>query len=120
MVARLCAADNRRWEGQVDQKALLDDIQALMQAPLDRDAAEGRARVERVLTDGYAHALVLEGERLRIERQIGAVTARLHAGGGGKRLAGELSELSKRLSGTDRALMELRTLLASLRDRLRR
>ena len=103
----------------MDRDALLDDIRALMHAPLDRDAAEGRARVERVLTDGYAHALVLEGERLQIERQIGAVTARLHAGGG-RRLAGELSELSKRLSGTDRALAELRTLLASLRDRLRR
>jgi hypothetical protein len=103
----------------VDQEALLDDIRALMHAPLEGDAADGRARVERVLTDGYAHALVLEGERLRIERQIGDVTARLH-NGGSRGLARELSELSKRLSGTDRALAELRGLLASLRDHLRR
>jgi hypothetical protein len=103
----------------VDQQALLDNIRALMQAPLDRDAAEGRARVERVLTDGYAHALVLEGERLQIERQMSEITAKLQARGG-RSLARELSELSKRLSGTDTALVELRTLLASLRDRLRR
>jgi hypothetical protein len=103
----------------MDQQGLLDDIRELMHAPLDRDAAEGRARVERVLTDGYAHALVLEGERLQIERRIGAVTARIGEGQG-RGLAGELSELSSRLSHTDGALAELRGLLASLRDRLRR
>jgi hypothetical protein len=102
----------------VDQE-LLDDINALMQAPIEPEAAESRARVERVLTDGYAHALVLEGERLQIERQIGAVTARI-GDGEGNGLAVELSELSRRLSLTDRTLAELRGLLASLRDRLRR
>ena len=40
--------------------------------------------------------------------------------GEGNGLAVELSELSRRLSLTDRALAELRGLLASLRDRLRR
>jgi hypothetical protein len=103
----------------VEQDVLLDDIRALIQAPIDREGAEGRAHVERVLTDGYAHALVLEGERLQIERQIGAVTARIGEGGG-RGLAGQLSELSARLSLTDRTLAELRGLLASLRDRLRR
>jgi len=103
----------------VNQQALINDIRAAMQTPLEADATASRAHVERVLTDGYAHALVLEGERLQIERQIGAVTARIGAGGG-KGLAGELSELSDRLSRTDRALRELRAQLASLRDRLRR
>jgi hypothetical protein len=103
----------------VEQDALLDDIRALMQAPLDRDRTEARARVERTLTDGYAHALALEGERLQLERRIGAVTAQL-GDGEGNGLVGELSELSERLSGTDRTLAELRGVLASLRDRLRR
>ena len=98
---------------------LLDDIKALMHTPIESGGAEGRARVERVLTDGYAHALVLEGERLQIERQIGAVTARI-GDGEGNGLAVELSELSRRLSLADRTLAELRGLLASLRDRLRR
>jgi len=102
----------------VDQE-LLDDIKALMQTPIEPEGREGRARVERVLTDGYAQALVLEGERLQIERQIGAVTARIGEGAGNT-LAVELSELTRRLSLTDRALAELRGLLASLRDRLRR
>ena len=102
----------------MNEEALLDDIRALMQAPLDRGGTETRARVERTLTDGYAHALVLEGERLQLERRIGAVTAQL-GNGEGNGLVGELSELSERLSRTDRALAELRSLLASLRDRLR-
>jgi hypothetical protein len=102
----------------VDQDALLDDIRTLMEAPLDGRHADERAHVERILTDGYAQALVLEGERLQLERQIGAVTAKLGAGGGNG-LAGELSELSDRLSLTDSTLSELRSLLASLRDRLR-
>ena len=99
----------------LDQDTLLDDIRALMDAPRDGD----RARVERTLTDGYAHALVLETERLRIEREIDEVTARLGAGEGDG-LVGELSALSQKLGGTERALAELRFLLASLRDRLRR
>jgi hypothetical protein len=102
----------------MDQEALLDDIRAAMQAPID-EGADGRARVERILTDGYARALVLEGERLQIERAIGAVTDRL-GGGEARSLAGELSELSARLRLTDGTLSELRGLLASLRDRLRR
>jgi hypothetical protein len=107
------------WEGLIVDQELLDDIKAVMQAPIEPKGGEGRARVERVLTDGYAHALVLEGERLQIERQIGAVTARI-GDGEGNGLVVELSELSRRLSLTDRTLAELRGLLASLRDTLRR
>jgi hypothetical protein len=103
----------------MDEDALLHDIRALVQAPLDGRPADVRARVERILTDGYAQALVLEGERLQIEREIGAVTARLGSPEG-RNLTGELSELTHRLGRTDRALGELRSLLASLRDRLRR
>jgi hypothetical protein len=119
MAARRLRPDNRAGGVIVNQEALLDDIRALMQAPIDGDGGEGRARVERVLTDGYAQALVLEGERLQIERQIGAVTARIGEGENNG-LANELSALSERLSLTNRTLAELRGLLASLRDRLRR
>jgi hypothetical protein len=111
--------ENRVGGYDVDRDALLDDIRALIETPIDREAADARARVERILTDGYAHALVLEGERLQIERAIGAVTARLGRGESNG-AAGELSELSQRLSRTDGMLSELRALLASLRDRLRR
>jgi hypothetical protein len=114
------AADTSEGEVYaVDRDVLLDDIKALIEAPIDGRRADVRARVERLLTDGYAQALVLEGERLQLERQIGVVTAKLGAGGGNG-LAGELSDLSDQLSLTDRTLAELRSLLASLRDRLRR
>jgi hypothetical protein len=103
----------------MDQQALLEDIRSLMQGPLDSDPVEARARVERTLTDGYAHALALEGERLQIERRIDEVTSQLDTDEGGS-LVGELSALSQKLGRTERALAELRGLLASLRDRLRR
>ena len=55
----------------MNQETLLEDIRALIQAPLEGDAVGARARVERTLTDGYAHALLLEGERRQLERRIG-------------------------------------------------
>src|SRR5919201_5101172 len=73
----------RRRTVVMDRQAVLEDIRSLMQGPLDGDPVEARARVERTLTDGYAHALALEGERLRIERQIGVLTARLGTDGEG-------------------------------------
>lgn len=97
-----------------DRSAVLEDIRALMQA-----SPSDRARIERTLTDGYAHALELEVERLQLERRIGEVTARI----GAEPEAGlldELAELSRELTRIDTSLSELRTLLASLRDRARR
>jgi len=103
----------------VDRTVLLEDIRTLISAPLGGDQSVDRARVERTLTDGYAHALALEAERLQIERRMEHVTARI---GAGERngVVGELSRLSQQLGSTERSLAELRTLLASLRDRVRR
>jgi hypothetical protein len=71
-------------------------------------------RIERTLTDGYAHALSLEGEQLRLERRIAQV-ARMH-GDDGARL-GELASLTGRLDGVMSDLGRLRALLMDLRHR---
>jgi hypothetical protein len=67
--------------------------------------------IEHTLTDGYASALALEGERWRLERQIAELARRLRDPG----QARELRELALRLTATDEELADLRRLLASLR-----
>ncbi len=69
--------------------------------------------MEHTLTEGYAHALALEGERLRIEREIGELVGRLEQG----EPAGRLRALADRLAGTDRELTRLRGVLATLREK---
>jgi hypothetical protein len=99
-----------------DRDALLRDICTLMHAPLEGERDALRARMERTLTDGYAHALALEGEALQLERELGAAAARVGKGetdGAVDRIA----DLSSRLRNTNSDLAELRVLLASLRDR---
>jgi hypothetical protein len=71
------------------------------------------AHVEDVLTGGYAQALALEAEQLRLERHL-------------RRLAGdpradrvEAVELTERLSAVEVELSHLRTMLRTLRDRAR-
>lgn len=94
---------------------LLDRINELLDAPAQGVRAPALARIEHTLTDGYARALALEGERWRIERRIGEV-ARLQNGDQGH--TGELSALAQRLSAADRELARLRGLLTTLRARL--
>jgi chromosome segregation ATPase len=87
---------------------LFDEIEiALRETRGGRDAL---ARIEHTLTDGYASALALEGERWRIERRIGEVArdAAAHAD--------ELAKLAQRLSATDGELGRLRRRLAILRE----
>src|SRR3954447_6261353 len=48
-----------------DRATVLADIRALAAAPAPR-----LEEVERTLTDGYAHALRLEAERLRLQREL--------------------------------------------------
>jgi hypothetical protein len=57
--------------GMPQPDPLLDEIAALLAAAESRDDP---VRLERTLTDGYARALSLEAERLRLERQIRAPT----------------------------------------------
>ena len=72
--------------------------------------------LERTLTDGYATALALEGERIRIERRMDGVAAEIEARPEGAR---ELSELAERRAKVDSELSHLRTKLGLLKQRTR-
>jgi hypothetical protein len=56
---------------------LQEEIAELLTAPEDGADAPTLATLERRLTDGYAEALALEAERLRIERRLGEVDGEL-------------------------------------------
>ena len=71
-------------------------------------------RIERTLTDGYAHALSLEGERLRLERRLAELARELHAGDTATK-TNELSSVAERLDGNAGDLTRLRSALADLR-----
>jgi ABC-type phosphate transport system auxiliary subunit len=96
--------------------ALLDEITELIDQPLPRDRQHHLERVERLLTDGYAHALALEAERWRLERRIGQVAADLSNGDVAEKTE-ELSTLASRLTSAQGDLLELRGLLSTLRIR---
>jgi hypothetical protein len=88
---------------------LLAQINALISAPT-RDLET----IERTLTDGYAHALSLEGEKWRLEKRIDELAHGLQRGNTeGK--AKELSSLTKRLDGNAGELVLLRRRLGELR-----
>ena len=55
-------------------------------------------QIERTLTDGYAHALALEAERSRLERQIAQVAQGIEDGDTAEN-ARELASLTRRLDG---------------------
>ena len=94
---------------------LCDELGTLIHAPPARDDA-ARAHVERTLTDGYAHAMALEGDRLRLERQIADVAAQADTRDPRVKTI-ELQDLSARLTETSGDLKHLRGLLAALRRR---
>jgi hypothetical protein len=98
----------------MDFASLCDELGGLIDAPPAHGEA-ARAQLERTLTDGYAHALSLEGARLKLERQIGDVAATVAERGPRTR---ELQELSARLASTSDDLKHLRRLLATLRRRV--
>ena len=89
---------------------MIDAIVALLEPARTRDLDA----IERTLTDGYAKALSLEGERLRLEKRIGEVVATIDAEDATSK-AHELSALSRRLEASDDDLARLRGLLAELR-----
>ena len=97
---------------------LADDIRDLLTAPKPAVPKPFLERLDSTLTDGYAHALQLEGERRRIEQRIAEVVAALpedHKGNG--QHDPELVELSERLTSMNECIGALRALLASLRER---
>ncbi len=95
--------------------ALLEQIDELLAEPRSTAEPAGVARLERMLTDGYAYALVLESERWRIEQRMSELTDEL--GEGDREKAQELALLSRRLSNNDTVLEGLRSTLSRLRAR---
>jgi ABC-type phosphate transport system auxiliary subunit len=95
-----------------------EKIAQLLRLPRRGSRAPSRERIEGTLTDGYAQALALEAERLRLERRLGEV-ARRADGADADDLAAQLAEISTRLAQADGNLSDLRRLLRSLRERHR-
>jgi ABC-type phosphate transport system auxiliary subunit len=93
-----------------------DEIRTLLDAPPTGADAPSLDRIEDTLTTGYANALALEAERLRIERRLADVASRLGDDATDED-ASELAKLGQRLSLADEDLSRLRVLLASLRMR---
>jgi hypothetical protein len=113
MHAREGLSDNRPM---AQDRVLLARIRELVDEPIGAERARLLARIEHTLTDGYARALALEAERMRLERQIGVVAAQLSHGDSARKAA-EISALATRLSDADGDLAELRELLQVLRRR---
>jgi hypothetical protein len=96
----------------------LNPIFVEIESLLGDTSARGLDEIEDTLTSGYAAALALEAERWRIERRISTMAAEL-GGDAERELIGaeEIVGLARQLSGTDAALIRLRAMLESLRDR---
>jgi len=109
-VATLPGLDNRQRMTAAtspDLTSFLDEVHALLDAPAGRRRTS-LARVEHTLTSGYAHALGLEAERLRLERRL------LVAAEAGD--SGEVIAVTGRMATTDTKLTHLRGLLSTLRS----
>lgn len=96
-----------------DLASLLERIAILV----GEQPAGGPARLlevmEHTLTDGYAHALTLEGEGIRIAREIDAAVAVMN---GGAPVPG-LAALTDRRGEIERDVSTLRSHLATLRQK---
>jgi len=96
---------------------LYDDIRALLDEPPGTEQGAFLARLEHTLTDGYAHALSLEAERVRLEKRMGELAGGQHAEPGDS--AEELATVARRLSDAGAELTRLRRVLERLRARVR-
>ena len=97
-----------------DLAPLLERITSLLK---NRSADPGKPLVtemEDTLTDGYARALQLEGERLRLERRIGQLAHSVES----REQADELKALAARLRDVDADLDGLRGRLGALQKHL--
>jgi hypothetical protein len=97
---------------------LREEIADLLRMPEHGAGAPTLDAIESTLTDGYAEALALDAERLRIERRLGEV-ARDAGDVEAHNVAAELAALSERLETADGELARLRSLLRSLHARAR-
>lgn len=98
-----------------DLHLLLERIHALLDAST-KGARLPRNEVEPTLTDGYARALELDAECLRLEHRIDRLTREI--ADGADLPAGKLSGLLRRLHETEQKGVDLRAQLAPLRELL--
>jgi Mg2+ and Co2+ transporter CorA len=96
-----------------DLDLLVERIRALLDA-IAEGAGLPRSEVEPTLTDGYARALELDAECLRLEHRIDKLTRRVADGHDVP--AGKLSGLLRRLHETEQRTVDLRAVLAPLRE----
>jgi hypothetical protein len=95
---------------------IYDEIRSMLAAPPSGADAPSLQEIEETLTAGYANALALEAERLRLERRIAAAAAALNTKSENPSTA-ELATLAQQLTVADGDLAQLRALLSSLRVR---
>lgn len=94
---------------------VIRSVRALLVTLNEGTGVPSRKRIEATLTEGYAAALALDGERLRLERRMDEVTAHV-AHGRGERVK-EMQKVLARLEETEQDLADLRELLTRLRVR---
>jgi hypothetical protein len=97
---------------------LYEEIRALLDEPSGAEETGFLDRLEHTLTDGYARALELEAERVRLERRMGELAEGLHEASG-EGHAAELATVARRLNDAEAELSRLRDALGSLRARAR-
>jgi hypothetical protein len=90
-------------------------LHALLEAPIAGADAPSLEQIETTLTDGYATALALEGERKRLARRIGELAA--DEAGDAEEKTRELTLLSRRLADAEAELAGLRRTLVDVRRR---
>jgi hypothetical protein len=95
-----------------DLPALLERIRSQLNVRGADPAKPLLTEMEHTLTDGYARALELEAERLRLERKIGELAHHLE----GPDEAEELRGLALQLRAADDDLTSLRDVLADLQQ----
>lgn len=93
--------------------AVLTEIRSLLDLPAA--GRPPRAAVEEMLTSGYAYALGLEGQSLRIQRRLREVVRSTEASSARSR-AEEAAALERLLGEADRELASVRGLLSTLRQ----
>lgn len=89
-----------------DISILFDRLRGLLQQP-DALRGEGANDIEHTLTDGYARALALDGERRAVEAEIRRLA-------GSEEHVGEVRILKARLGLLEEELGRLRGLLGTL------
>jgi ABC-type phosphate transport system auxiliary subunit len=104
-------ADNRQSLASNPLPDLLEQIDELLEGSNEPSTL---ALLERTLTDGYAHALSLEAERLRLERRMTELAGELHDGNREQK-AQELAQVSRRISSAGAEIDSLRHTLSQLR-----